>query len=313
MHTHAFHAMGCTMLAALDSDAPDAASKLASVAERFATWEQQLSRFRQDSELSELNRRTGEWVPVSDVLWQVLQSALQAAEASAGLVTPTLLTALEAAGYDQSFEHVRVADGQSVRQASVPQSYDWRAVRLDATKRAVRLPQGMRLDLGGIAKGWSAEQAAHWLSAYGPALVDAGGDIAVSGPRADGSGWPVGIADPRQPDAQLDLLMLYSGGVATSGRDYRRWQHNARWQHHILDPRTNKPTVTDVLSATVIAPTMREAEMAAKVVCILGSRAGLQWLEAHPPLAGLLVCEDGSTCRSQNLRHYIWSEEYSHV
>ncbi|HEU5015072.1 MAG TPA: FAD:protein FMN transferase [Roseiflexaceae bacterium] len=313
MKIQSFHAMGCSMLAALDSDAPEAASKLAGIAERFAAWEQQLSRFLPDSELNALNRRAGAWTPVSDTLWHVLRAALHAAEASAGLVTPTLLTALEAAGYDQSFEQVRAADRLATTHMSRPQPYAWRAIRLDAARRTVWLPHGMRLDLGGIAKGWAAEQAADWLSADGPALVDAGGDIVVSGPRADGSAWPIGIADPRQPGAQFGLLMIHSGGVATSGRDYRRWQRNARWQHHIIDPRTNRPAITDVLSASVIAPTLRQAEMAAKVVFILGSHAGLLWIEAQPTLAGLLVCEDGSIRRSRHLRHSLWSEEYNYV
>lgn len=313
MQTCTFRAMGCAMAAVLDSDAPQAAHALTTVVERFAAWEQQLSRFREDSELSALNRRTGEWVVVSNVLWQVLRAALQAAEASAGLVTPTLLDALEAAGYTTSFAQLRPDDAPPERPAARPQPTAWRAIRLDAARQAVWLPAGTRLDLGGIAKGWAAEQAARWLSVYGPALVDAGGDIAVSGPRAEGAAWPIGVADPLQPDVQLDLLMLPSGGVATSGRDYRHWQRAGRWQHHILDPRTNRPADTDVLSATVVAPTAHEAEMAAKVVVILGSRAGLQWLEARPRLAGLLVCEDGGTYRSRWLYRYQWSEEYSYA
>jgi thiamine biosynthesis lipoprotein len=77
--------------------------------------------------------------------------------------------------------------------------------------------------VGGIAKGWAADRAALLLGEHAPALVDAGGDIAVSGPQLDGSPWPVAMANSLNPEEQLDLVLLYNGGVATSGRDDRRW------------------------------------------------------------------------------------------
>src|SRR4029078_4170421 len=93
-----FRAMGCQMLAALDTDSPETARRLAQVPGWFADWEQQLSRFRDDSELMQLNRRSDGPVQVSDVMWDVVKSALQAAQRSHGLVTPTVLAELELAG-----------------------------------------------------------------------------------------------------------------------------------------------------------------------------------------------------------------------
>jgi thiamine biosynthesis lipoprotein len=101
--------------------------------------------------------------------------------------------------------------------------------------------------------------------------------------------------------------MIERGGVATSGKDYRRWQLDSVWQHHIIDPRTGLPAQTDVLTATVIAPSAVEAEVAAKVALISGSRAGLEWLEADPTLAGMLVLEDGQRIYSQRIHEYLWS------
>jgi FAD:protein FMN transferase len=137
--------------------------------------------------------------------------------------------------------------------------------------------------------------------------VDAGGDIAISGPQHDGSPWAIGVADPLNPGEDLALLMLGKSGVATSGRDYRRWQKDGRWQHHIIDPRSGLPAETDVLSATVIAPNVMEAETAAKMVLILGSQAGLDWLENQPQMAGILVLEDGCRLDSRGVRAYLWS------
>jgi thiamine biosynthesis lipoprotein len=100
--------------------------------------------------------------------------------------------------------------------------------------------------------------------------------------------------------------MLSYGGIATSGRDYRRWYKNGVWQHHIIDPRTNRPAQTDVLSATVVASFASLAEMAAKTVLIMGSLDGLRWLEKHPGFAGLVVLDDGTTLHSRRWINHIW-------
>lgn len=306
-----FRAMGSRVFVAAESDSPLVREHLARVPTWFAEWEQVLSRFRDDSELARLNSSAGAWVPVGPVLWEVLQAALDAAHWSNGLVTPTLLAALEASGYVCSFD----AGGQALAghngtaPASVPPSLnDWLQIRCDPATRSVWLPPAMRLDLGGIAKGWAADQTLQALCASGPLLVDAGGDIALSGPQLDGSPWPIGVANPACPAEALALLLIGRGGVATSGRDYRRWRHNGTWQHHILDPRTGQPAQTDVVSATVVAPTAATAEAAAKTVLILGSRAGLAWLERQPAYAGLLILEDGALLQSSRMQAYLWQE-----
>jgi thiamine biosynthesis lipoprotein len=305
MEALSFRAMGCEMKAVLDAEGPRARRALAQVPGWFESWEAALSRFRADSELSRLNARAGQIVRVSGVLWEVLQAALAAARRTGALVMPTGLVALEAAGYDRTFAALPAAGSAAVAPAGPLPA--WQAVRLLPRLQAVQVPAGVRLDFGGIAKGWAADRAARRLAAHAPALVDAGGDIRVSGPRANGDAWPIGAGDPRDADRDLALLALRGGAVATSGRDYRRWQRGGVWQHHILDPRTGQPATTDVLSATVLAPTAVAAESAAKVVLILGSGAGVAWLDAQPALAGLLVLDDGQVRLSRRLPDYYWS------
>jgi thiamine biosynthesis lipoprotein len=176
---------------------------------------------------------------------------------------------------------------------------------MDAAMRSVALPAAVRLDLGGIAKGWAADQAVRRLAAHGPALVDAGGDIAVSGPRAGGLRWPVAVASPFAPERHLAVLWLAGGGVATSGKDLRRWRRDGEWRHHIIDPRTGRPAVTDVLTATVIANSARAAEAAAKTAFILGRRKGMAWIEARSALAAVLVTDDGEVHTSWRLGKYL--------
>jgi thiamine biosynthesis lipoprotein len=306
MESLEFRAMGSRILAILDDPSPHAKRRLADVPRWFEGWEACLSRFREESELSRLNRSDGVDVPVSGVLWDVLEASMNAADASRGIVVPTVLEAVRAAGYDRSWETIAAeGTGVPVREAvGVP---DWSRIERDPRRHTVRLPPGTTLDLGGVGKGWAADQAARRLGAFGAALVDAGGDIAVSGPANGDEAWPIGVADPAHEDQELVQLQIWDGGVATSGREYRRWRRGDGWAHHLIDPRTGRPAETDVLTATVVAPSAAEAEMGAKTVAILGSRDGVRWLESHKRLAGLVVLEDGRVVTSRRMKTYMGS------
>jgi FAD:protein FMN transferase len=272
----------------------------------FEEVEQALSRFQPDSELQRLNRSGGLPFAASDVLLDALESALESAEETEGLVHPLLLDAMEAAGYDASFEAMR-KDGPAVNR-SVAAAPHWRMIGLDRRRQTVQLPAGSRLDLGGSAKGWAADRALDNLSAFGSALVDAGGDIAARGLRADGTPWPVSVENPWDAEHPLCLLALCGGGLATSGRDYRVWRRGGETQHHIIDPRTGKPARTDVLTATVAAPSARKAEAAAKAVLIQGADAGMRWVEERDELAALLILENGDFRISARMRDMVWEE-----
>ncbi len=291
------------MGAVIDSGMGPSTEPLAQVPLWFAEWEDHLSRFLPNSELCHLNRSDRKPFVVSELLWEVVQTALQVAQWTEGLVTPTVLGALEVSGYDRSFETMEDRVEDSLQPALVG---NWKNITCDPATRTICLPLNGRLDLGGIAKGWAAGKAAQRLGAYGPALIDAGGDIAITGPRRDGTPWPIGIAQPN--GSILETIMLTSGAVATSGRDYRHWHQGNTPKHHILDPRTGHPAHTDILTVTIIAPHAWQAEAAAKTVLILGSQAGLCWLERHPALAGLIQCADGRSLYSERLKPQLWSE-----
>lgn len=263
-----------------------------------------LSRFRPDSELSRLNAAAGRPCLVSPLLSAVLGAALDAARETGGLCDPTVLPCVQAAGYTTSFPEllagppppVRPADGWRPR---------WAEVALDRRHHLVTLPAGAALDFGGIAKGWAADTIAATWDPKAPLVVDVGGDLRVHVPPGDTEGWPVAVADPFREEQDLARLVVPACGVATSSTVGRRWPTPGGWRHHIIDPRTGAPAASDVVQATVVAPTATAAEAWAKAVCILGSEAGLDFLARRPQAAGLLVRHDGTCLASPNLEVYL--------
>ncbi len=301
----AFRAMNCQMGAwVVSDDKALAEQRLAAVEVFVRATEASLSRFRPESELSRLNARQGETVAVSATLANVLALALQGARETGGVYDPTILDALEAAGYDRSFE--QVTDDARPAAPVAPRSVGWQDIQLDVAARRVTLPVGVRIDLGGIAKGWAADEAARMLAGVGPCLVDAGGDIVARGRPVEYPAWPVGIADPRVPDADLALLMVADRGIATSGTDYRRWRRGETLQHHIIDPRTRQPAQTDVLSVTVVAPSAARADLYAKVALILGVNEGRRLLEEMPDVEGLLIDQGGEQHVTSGFARYVY-------
>jgi FAD:protein FMN transferase len=305
IHKIEFRAMGSRVMAALEASREDA-DILRKVPAWFEEWEQSLSRFRPDSELNRLNLADGKPFYASRTLWDVLCLSIDNARQTDGLVTPEVLVELEAAGYRQSFAQHATA-GFSPRFDPSLQGSRLDEIYMEPQKRMVILPPGLRLDLGGCGKGWAAHQAMRRLKRFGAALVDAGGDISISGARQDGSPWPVGVQVPLNSERAPLLLALRHNSVATSGRDYRQWVASGMLMHHIIDPRIGRPAETDVLTATILAPDVMEAEMAAKAALILGSRMATAWIEARPHLAAFLLLENGETVEAGNFSSYLWS------
>ncbi|MDO8473881.1 MAG: FAD:protein FMN transferase [Dehalococcoidia bacterium] len=258
----------------------------------FAEAEKALSRFRPDSELALLNARSGSDFKASPLLFGALEVAMEAARVTNGLVDPTVLPCLIESGYDRSFEVVpsQRAAGDCV---SSNRRCSWRDVLMDHARSIVRIPSGCGIDLGGSAKGWTVERSRSLLDAFPGYAIDAGGDIAVGGVRADGSAWTIGIADPQRGDQDLQVLKLSWGAVCTSSSARRRWRVGDEWRHHIIDPRTGRPSDSPVVSATVIADSATLAESLSKAALLLGPREGVEFVLRHSPSRCVLVLDSG--------------------
>ena len=257
------------------------------------TMDRACSRFRDDSELSRVNRAGGLPVKVSVLFWEALNTALRAARLTGGLVDPTIGQALRVTGYDRDFAEMD-SEGPPlvVRAERVP---GWNCVRLNPAERTVTVPVGVELDFGATAKALCADRAARRAAdATGEGLlVSLGGDIATAGPAPEG-GWSVGISDDHAdpPETARCTVAITSGGLATSSVAVRRWRRGATELHHIIDPRTGAPAAGRWRTVSVAAGSCVDANIASCAALLIGDGAPA-WLEQRG-LPGRLVGADGS-------------------
>jgi thiamine biosynthesis lipoprotein len=299
---HRFAAMGSECALTITASDRSSAEQLGQRAEAtVAQLESLWSRFRPDSELMALNARSGSPFGVSPDTFSLVVAAMDAWRVTGGLFDPGLLDALRSSGYDRSFDELqpfvanRIAadSGDSTVGDITMDRPSPSTILLDDETFFVTLPVGFGLDLGGIGKGRAADLAAEVLARGGAAggCVDLGGDIAVFGMHIDDQPWAVAVDDPSQPGADLAVLVLDSGAVATSSRGRRQWHTPTGGAHHLIDPRTGAPAVSDVLAVTVVAAEAMWAEVYAKAALIAGSRAGSELLEGAG-LSALMVTDD---------------------
>lgn len=288
-----FPALGTTALVAVaEPRALDRARRV--LGAELAAVDEACSRFRHDSELTRLNSAGGAAVAVGPRLFEAVQTALDVAAVTGGLVDPTVGTALRLAGYDRTFAELRLRNGALVHASFAPVA-GWRSVTLDCRRRTIRLPPGVELDLGATAKALAADRAAAAAAEATRAgvLVSLGGDVAVAGePPQDG--WPVRIADDHAAplDGPGPAVAIVAGGLASSGTHVRRWTTAGGELHHVIDPRTARPAETPWRTVTVAAASCVQANAASTAAIVLGESASA-WL-AETGLPARLAAEDGT-------------------
>lgn len=281
---------------ALDRTLPpshQAAARERAFIEDFAA---RLTRFSPDSELSALNRDPDNAVPASRLLRAAVTAGLWAAQRSGGLVDPTLLRALEDAGYDRSLEGITpasIVDALAAVPKRAPARPDpaarWRRIWVDDVAGLVHRPPGVQIDLGGVGKGLAADAVAHRLRGYARFAIDCGGDIVVGGPGATVLPYAVEVEHPMTNEV-ICTVDVSSGGIATSGLNVRVWRTQGEYRHHLLDPATGRAAWTGLVGVTALGATALEAETLSKAALLLGPAGAREVLGDH---GGLAVRDDG--------------------
>lgn len=283
-HVARWSAIGCTVHVETRLERElDLASAL--VRQVLVDVDEVASRFRDDSDLSRVNRNPGQWVEVDPLLVAALHVAVTAAEETEGLVHPLLGRSLIELGYDRTFS--RIQHGRPLARSSTAPPIDaWRSIGL--TERAVCIPAETSLDLGATCKAWCTDLAVAALEAHldGAAIVSIGGDLRTVGEES----WEVAVTE--RPDGAIDTMVEVTGALATSSTQARRWASDGGERHHLLDPRTGLPAEEVWRTVTIAAPTCVAANTATTAAVVLGREAPA-WLDIRKVAAARLVARDG--------------------
>jgi FAD:protein FMN transferase len=290
--TRSFRAIGTTATVVVtDAAAADAAAVL--LRNELEAIDLACSRFRDDSELQFVHAHAGETVPVGPLLFEALAVACDVATRTGGAVDPTVGNAIEALGYDRDLDAVLAAPPAPPPVLGRVVGYSH--VQLNPSDRTVRIPRGVRLDLGSSAKALASDRSAARITAAigSGVLVSLGGDVAVAGPPPPG-GWSVGIAhESSAAAADVDqVVSIQQGGLASSAPSARTWTAGGRAVHHVVDPATGDCAEAYWTLVSATGASCVEANLVTTAALVWGA-AALERLAAFPQSVRL-VRADGA-------------------
>ena len=273
---------------------PTAATAAEAAFNKVATLNVALSDYLPESELSQLSATAGkgQWVSVSDDLWKIIVRSKQIAKASGSAFDPSIGSLSKL--WRQAFRDKAFPPAKLVAEAKA--TVNFRAIHLRKRDQAVQLDiAGIQLDLGGIAKGYTADVLLELLEQQGirHALVDAGGDLSLGAPPPDRPAWQVACRQRNDQGQVVDqLLPLSERGIATSGDQYRFMEHKGKRYSHIIDPRSGYG-ITSRRQVTVIAPDGMTADALASALSIVHYRKAKKILRKFKAGARILQGDPG--------------------
>lgn len=262
-------------------------ARLDEVVAQMSTWEA-------DSHISRYNRAPAGSVHALPAQFaQVLEAALELAEASDGAYDPTLGALVDLWGFGPAGARAQAPDPHSLAQAR--EQVGWRRLRWDPARAELAQPGGASLDFSSIAKGYGVDRVADWLlhEGVGACLVEVGGELRGHGRKPDGTAWRIAVEQPGGGEDEAAAVIALDGlAIATSG-DYRRYfDADGRRYAHTLDPRSGRPIDNDVASVTVLHAQCMQADALATALSVLGPFAGLAYANRRQ-LAALFVLREG--------------------
>ena len=256
-----------------------------------------MSSYKPDSELSAVNDGAARApVTVSKELLALIERALEYSDITSGAFDITYASA----GQHYDYRNNRKPN-QAQLQAALP-AINFHHVKIDRSASTVTfLHPGVRIDLGGIAKGYAVDRGMHILQQAGitTALISAGGDTRVTGKRWDRP-WHIGIRNPRDEDNIVSMIPLENSAISTSGDYERYFEEDGVRYHHILDPKTGTST-HEILSSSIIGKSATDTDALSTSVFILGVEKGMQLIESIPDTEAVIIDNRGDMHYSAGL------------
>lgn len=265
-------------------------------------------RFSPDSDVGRINEAAGQWVPVEPDTVALLKEAKDLAAETGGYYEPTVGPLVDLWQINPSEN--RDDDWQpptTEALKAILSRVDYEALQIDRERGQVSLAKpGMKLDVGGIAKGYAVDRLAELLQSWGitNSLIDFGGDYYALGSHPEGRPWKLGIRHPRDPERLIAYLTVENQAVTTSG-DYQRYRiYQGQRFSHLLNPKTGYPG-EELTSVTVVAPKGTTADALSTAVFILGRERGMELVESWPQVEAVLIDHEMELWISSGLKDNI--------
>ncbi len=243
-------------------------------------------------DIGNVNSRPGEFVEVGGETFALISECVELSRLTDGAFDITVGRYVELWGFRSQ---TRVpGDGELAEAAGF---IGWEKIELADGK--VKIPEGMRLDLGAAAKGWAAGKLKEAIAACGveSAILSLGGNVTTLGKKPDGTPFTVAIRDPNDPDAFIDSVQVADLAVVTSGGYMRYFEQDGVRYHHILDPETGRPAESGLVSVTVICADDTAADALATAFFVMGAKKTAAFLESRPAIRVILVTTEGEIIR----------------
>ena len=266
----------------------------------------------ENSEIWALNHSGGNWVELSEDTREILSRGLELCALTDGALDLTAYSAVQAWGFPTGA--YRVPDEAELEQ--LVGTIDYTQVELDEQTGQARLPGGMSLDLGAVAKGRLGEVLSQDLKELGvtSALLELGGNIQTVGTKPDGSRWRVGIQDPNsQEGGYLAIVEVADQAVVTSGDYQRCFEQDGQTYCHIMDPATAAPADSGVDSVSIVGSDGTVCDALSTALFVMGEVKGAQFWKDHPELdfEAIFVSQDGSIAVTEGLgEHFTLADGY---
>ncbi len=269
---------------------------------------QLFNRFSESSELSRLNKATGSF-PANPELTKILLVAKDFYNLTGGIFDPTILQTLEEQGYDRSFDSSDFSSSSQLVERQ-PKTIDFKRIIINAENNYITKPLELKIDLGGIGKGYIVDKLVKYLKdkGYKNFWISAGGDMYLSGLTTDGQAYQIGVQNPLKVESDLFNIMMTTQelAVATSGIAKRQWlDKQGRSFNHLIDPRTGSSVNNGLLAATVISDQVVKADIYAKTVLILGEKEGISFINQQENSEALIIDQDLKVSLSKNMNKYL--------
>lgn len=308
--SHRFRAFNTEIFLSFISDNADTQKIIEKLKTNAGNFEKKFSRFNPASELTAINNKKTAKIKVSSEMLDLLAKAQKAYKETKGLFDPTILESLRKAGYDRSFDLIKknppLYKSKNV-EPELTKKVPFSSLKIDKRQKTISAPTGLRIDLGGIAKGYWVDKARKILEKYSKNYwLSAGGDLLLKGKNENGTPWEVGVQNPIQHDSDILKIKLPSDktGIATSGITYRKGLKGKRRWHHIIDPRTGTPVKNTIYSVSVIAKSAMDADIMAKTVLILGIKKGLAFINGLPDYECIIIDDRLKKHLSKGMKKY---------